>query len=252
MTMQMHMLGAMFAPSDKLTLMVMGKYVDNTMALSTKMNMDFETQSDGFGDISITGLLHVLRHKRQLIHTHIGISIPVGNLNQLGDTPMMNRIRLAYPMQLGSGTWDPFFGATYLGQSETTSWGIQSIFKVRLGQNAKGYSLGNQWNVVGWYAFRLSNTLSLSGSLQYLSLGRIDGFDQDMNPMMMPLFDAKNSGKNLLNGSLGVNVLISKGVFKNLRIALEGNIPVAQSVNGIQMKHSWTSVFGLQYALHSH
>ena len=62
MTMDMHMLGAMYAPSDKLTLMVMANYITNDMDLTMRMtnnmgmNMDtdFSTKSSGFSDVSIS------------------------------------------------------------------------------------------------------------------------------------------------------------------------------------------------------
>ena len=252
MTMNMHMLGFMYAPSDKLTLMVMGNYISNSMDLQTKMNVDFETSSKGFGDISVAGLLHLLSQKRQKVHANVGISIPTGSLDQRGDTPMMDNVRLAYPMQLGSGTWDPYFGATYLGQSDKTSWGFQSLYKFRLGENSEGYTLGNQWSAGGWYAFKATKSFSFSGSLDYFKIGSIDGKDAELNPMMMPLFNANNSGRNQLNLGLGSNYLISDGVFKNLRLALEVTIPLSQSVEGIQMKNGLMSTFGVQYALGHH
>lgn len=252
MTMNMQMLGFMYAPSDKLTLMIMGNYISNSMDLLTKMNVDFETSSSGFGDISVAGLIHLLSQKRQKIHANVGVSVPIGSLDQRGDTPMMNNVRLAYPMQLGSGTWDPYFGATYLGQTAATSWGLQSIYKFRLAENSEDYTLGSQWSAVGWYAFQASKNCSFSASLDYLSIGSIKGEDTELNPMMMPLFNANNSGRNQLNLGLGSNYLIAEGVLRNLRFALEVNIPLSQSVEGIQMKNGLTSTLGIQYALGHH
>lgn len=248
MAMHMHMLGMMYAPSDKLTLMLMGNYIDNDMQLETKMNMSFETQSIGFGDLSLSGLIHLAKFKRQKVHANLGVSIPTGSLNQRGSTPMNSDTRLAYPMQLGSGTWDPFVGITYLGQSDKTSWGLQSVFKTRLGNNPEGYALGNRWNLAGWYALQASKNLSFSGSLYYVSIGRISGKDAQLNPMMMPLFDTKNSGRKQLDIGLGSNYLISGGALKNLRFALEVKLPLSQRVEGIQMKHNWCGMLGLQYA----
>lgn len=252
MTMNMHMLGVMYAPSDKLTLMLMGNYISNDMHLATAMNMPFETQSEGFGDVSLAGLIHLLKAKKQKVHAQLGLSIPTGNLNQRGSTPMNPDIRLAYPMQLGSGTWDPYAGITYLGQSAKTSWGVQSVFKTRLGNNSEEYALGNIWNFAGWYAVQLSKTLSFSGGLYYESVEGISGRDAQLNPMMMPLFDVKNSGKEQLDIGLGSNYLITDGVFKNLRLAVEVKLPLSQSVEGIQMNQSWCGMIGVQYALSQH
>ena len=249
MTMNMHMLGIMYAPSDKLTLMLMGNYIANEMQLKTKMNMSFGTESIGFGDISLSGLIHLAKFNSEKIHANLGVSIPTGSLNQRGSTPMNPDTRLAYPMQLGSGTWDPFIGVTYLGQSDTTSWGLQSVFKTRLGNNSEGYALGSVWNFAGWYALQASKKLSFSGSLYYTSIGRISGKDAQLNPTMMPLFDTENSGRKQLDIGLGSNYLISEGVLKNLRFAFEVKLPLWQKVEGIQMKHNWCGMIGLQYAI---
>lgn len=252
MTMNMHMLGAMYAPSDKLTLMVMANYNDSNMQLRSKMNMPFETQSSGFGDVSFSGLIHLMTAKRQKMHAQVGVSLPTGSLNQRGSTPMNSDVRLAYPMQLGSGTWDPYVALTYLGQTDNTSWGLQSGIKTRLGENAEGYTLGNNFHVVGWYAAQASKSLSFSGSMRFTSFGSISGQDAELNPMMMPLFDAKNSGRTQLDMGLGSNYLISEGAFKNFRFAVEITWAVSQKVEGIQMKNTWCGMFGLQYALGHH
>ena len=252
MSMNMHMLGAMYAPSDNLTLMVMANYNDSNMQLSSKMNMPFETQSSGFGDVSLSGLIHLVAAKRQKMHAQVGISVPTGSLNQRGSTPMNTDARLAYPMQLGSGTWDPYVALTYLGQTDNTSWGLQSGIKTRLGENVEGYSLGNRLHIAGWCAAQASKSLSFSGSMRYTSLGNISGQDAALNPMMMPMFDTKNSGRTQLDLGLGSNYLISEGLLKNLRFAVEILWAVNQKVEGIQMKNMWSGIFGLQYALGHH
>lgn len=71
--------------------------------------MDFNTQSKGLGDSSITALIQLLQLPRKSIHASVGVSIPTGNIDQRGNTPMMNNAQLAYPMQLGSGTWGPLW-----------------------------------------------------------------------------------------------------------------------------------------------
>lgn len=249
MTMNMHMLGAMYAPSNKLTLMVMANYTDSNMQLQSKMNTSFETRSGGFGDVSISGLIHLMAVKRQKMHAQLGASLPTGSIDQRGSTPMNSDVRLAYTMQLGSGTWDPFVALTYLGQTDNTSWGLQSGIKTRLGENVEGYTLGNKFHVVGWYAAQASNSISLSGSIRFKTIGSISGYDMELNPMMMPLFDTKNSGRTQLDLGLGSNYLISEGVFKNFRFGIDFSWAISQKVQGIQMKNRWIGMFGLQYAL---
>ena len=56
MTMGMHMLGAMYAPTDRLTLMAMANFIDTDMDHVTAMGGAFSTSTSGLGDISVGGL----------------------------------------------------------------------------------------------------------------------------------------------------------------------------------------------------
>ncbi|WP_339696901.1 hypothetical protein [uncultured Roseivirga sp.] len=57
MRMDMHMLGAMYAVSDRITLAVMANYLSNSMDLKIRMGMDFETSSFGLGDVTMAVLV---------------------------------------------------------------------------------------------------------------------------------------------------------------------------------------------------
>lgn len=252
MQMDMHMLGAMYAPSDYVTLVFMGNYISNSMDLKTGMGIDFNTKSSGISDVSLGSLIKIMNRNRQSLHANIGISIPTGDIDQRDATPMMNDAPLAYPMQLGSGTWDPTLGLTYLGQLERFSWGAQSMYKFRLGDNAESYSFGNRFDMVGWGAIKVSDYFSFSTSLSYFDTQKINGIDADLNPMMMPSFNTANSGRNQLDIGLGTNLLIPKGSFKNLRLAAEIKVPVYQKVNGIQMNNTLMATVGIQYTIGHH
>lgn len=249
MNMNMHMLGAMYAPSDRITLMVMGNYISNSMDLRTGMGVDFTTESGRLGDITVSSLIKILNNNRQSLHGNVGISIPTGDIDQRDATPMMNDAQLAYPMQLGSGTWDPSLGLTYLGQSDKLSWGAQTKCKFRLGENSENYTFGNRFDVVGWGAIKVSDYFSFSTSLSYFNTQKIDGVDADLNPMMMPLFNTDNSGRSQLDVGIGTNFFVPKGGLKDLRIGAEIKIPAYQQVNGIQMKNTLMATFGIQYTI---
>ena len=249
MNMHMHMLGAMYAPSDRVTLMVMGNYISNSMDLRTGMGVDFTTESGGLGDITVSSLIKIMNNNRQSLHGNVGISIPTGDIDQRDATPMMNDAQLAYPMQLGSGTWDPSLGLTYLGQSDKFSWGAQSKYKFRLDENSENYTFGNRFDVVGWGAIKVSDYFSFSTSLSYFDTQNTDGVDADLNPMMMPLFNTANSGRSQLDFGIGTNFFVPKGSLKDLRIGAEIKIPAYQQVNGIQMKNTLMATFGIQYTI---
>lgn len=250
MAMQMQMLGAMYAPTDFLTLMVMGNYTSNSMDLLARNGTNFTTNSKGFSDVSVQGLVKVFNIKGHSMHANLGLSVPSGSISQKDKTPMSESTLLAYPMQLGSGTIDPILGATYLGQLNHISWGAQAIYKYRIEKNNKDYALGDMVKITGWGAYKISNYVSTSIGLTYFNLGKIKGVDNELNPMMMPLNNAKlNSGRDQLNLGLGLNGYLPKGAFKDFRIATEIQKPVYQNVSGIQMKNEVSITLGVQYVL---
>ncbi|WP_369049266.1 transporter [Tenacibaculum sp. UWU-22] len=256
MEMNMHMFSVMYGVSNKVTLMVMANYLTNHMDLTMRMmgqDTNFSTESKGFGDVSLSGSIRIYSKNKQSLQGNIGVSIPTGSIDNRDNTPMKNNALLGYPMQLGSGTWDPMLGVTYLGKSETFSWGLQPKYIFRIGENARNYTLGNQLNVVGWGALKVSDFFSFSTSLSYFNIEKTKGNDAEMNPKMMPLYNTENSGRSQVDVGLGTNIYLPKGSLKNLRFALEVKLPVYQKVNGIQMKNSFATMFGIQYAIgHKH
>ena len=256
MPMKMHMLGAMYAPSDKVTLMAMVHYVENDMDLQmrnmmTDMIMPFSTSSSGLGDVKLGMLYKFINENRGSLHANVGVSIPTGDLNAKDVTPMSNstEIQLPYPMQIGSGTYDLDLGLTYLGQTETVSWGSQLKATYRFGKNEYDYSLGNRYSLNSWFAVKTHKWLSFSARIEGLAVSSINGENSNLNPMMVTTADTANSGGKYINGGLGFNVYAFKGSLKNLRFGFEFSTPLYQKLNGIQLKTKETIIAGLQYSL---
>ncbi|CAL2103998.1 Transporter [Tenacibaculum sp. 190130A14a] len=256
MPMKMHMLGAMYAPTDKITLMAMVNYIENDMDLQmrnmmTGMIMPFSTSSSGLGDLKLGMLYKFINENRGSLHANIAISIPTGEINEKDVTPMSspNEIQLPYPMQIGSGTYDADLGLTYLGQAETVSWGSQLKATYRFGKNDFDYTLGNRYSLNSWFAVKTHKWLSFSARLEGLVVSSINGKNPNLNPMMVTTADTANSGGKFINGGIGFNVYAFKGSLKNLRFGFEFSTPVYQKLNGIQLKTKETITAGLQYAL---
>lgn len=257
MSMNMHMFGAMYAPSDKITLMIMGNYIFNEMDLqmlnmTTNMIRPFSTSSSGFGDLKISGLFRLFNKKKQAMHAKFGVSLPTGSIDNKDVTPMSmgNKVVLPYPMQTGSGTFDTEFGITYLGQRKLISWGSQLNGVVRLGLNSNDYRLGNSIQFNNWMAIKTTEWLSFSTRLEAEYMDKINGANPNLNPMMVTTADTNNSGGTYFNLGLGFNIYVPKGKFKDLRFAFEYEIPVSQNLNGIQLENKNSFMLGLQYAFH--
>ena len=252
MQMQMHMLGLMYSPHDRVTLMAMLNFLHNSMDLSTKMGMLFTTESGGVGDFSLGALISIVESRKHSFHGQAALSFPTGSINQKDDTPMMDDAQLAYPMQMGSGTWDPTIGFTYNGHSHIYGWGAQASYKPRFGNNHNDYRLGNVFNSTAWAAFKAFDLMQFSVRMNFSNTQEINGADPMLNPMMMPLFNPANSGGSQIDILGGVSIHIDKGALNGLRLAAEAGYPMYQHVSGIQMKRSVIATFGIQYSLGKH
>ena len=251
MPMNMHMLGTMYAPSDRLTLMAMFNYVSMEMDHVTATGGAFTTEASGIGDTKISALYKLVNKNQQSLHGQIGFSLPTGSIDVMDVTPASNgnEVILPYPMQIGSGTLDTDLALTYLGQTETVSWGSQLKGTIRFGENSNDYRLGNQFGLNNWFAVKASEWISFSARVQGLIVGEIDGANPALNPMMVITADTANSGGEYLFGGLGFNFYVPKGGLKNFRFGVEYSSPLYQNVNGTQLKLQETITLGVQYAL---
>lgn len=254
MTMNMHMLGAMYAPSDRLTLMVMGMYLTNTMdhvtyqggSGTTELGI-FTTSSSGIGDTKITALYQLT----EKLHVNLGFSIPTGSIEEedqvLTPMNMQPTLRLPYPMQIGSGTWDLLPTLTYVNRSDKIGWGAQVSSVMRLGENKNDFSYGNKLDVTAWGSYLLTDWLSSSVRVLFTSLGEVDGMDDDI---VAPVQTANPDflGGNRVDAMIGLNAIGQNGFIQNQRLAIEFGMPVLQDLNGPQLKTTSTLTVGWQYA----
>lgn len=240
MSMQMYMLGAMYAPSDKITLMLMQGISKKEMDLTARMMMpngmtmlrDFSTSSTGMGDLKLGLLYGLINNERTSLHLNSGLSLPIGDITNRGATPMMNDVKLPYAMQLGSGTPDITIGATLKGSGDKISWGLQQLNIFRTGTNSESYRFGNLNQLHSWLGYGLSDNFSSSVRLRASREGEISGADPELNPMMVTTANTANYGGELIRGALGANLLLANNT---LVLGLEVGMPLYQNYNGIFM-----------------
>ena len=250
MPMQMQMLGAMLAPSDALTLMLMVPYVTAEMDHLVRNGNTFTTASGGLGDVKLSALYTFARPERLRFHANLGVSFPTGSIDERDVTPasMGAEVRLPYPMQIGSGTFDVLPGVTYLGQSTAWSWGAQVTGTVRLGENDNGYRLGNVGGGTVWGAYKLTEMLSASVRVEGKTWGDVDGADAALNPMMVPTADPDLRGGSRLSVGPGLNFFVPSGALHNLRLGVEALFPVVQDLDGPQLEVDALVQVGVQYS----
>lgn len=260
----MHMLGAMYAPIDEITLMAMIPVIEKNMDHLTFAPMPprnaniiggFTTSSGGIGDVSLTGLFRLYENHTEEsvdhVHLNMGVAFPTGSIGQYGSiydsfgrSPL---VKLPYAMQIGSGTYDLLPGLTYTGRYGDVSWGAQYRAEIRLGRNWTGYAFGDRHIATGWVAYQFIPAVSASFRAQYTGIGSIRGFDAQISGPVETAYPQNYGGEKVeLFG--GMNFAGQEGWVRNHRIAFEVGAPVYQRLNGPQLQTSWTAILGWQYA----
>lgn len=243
MTMWMHMVGAMYGVSDKLTVMTMVPYLSNDMMVARKAAGDeIEMESSGIGDISLTAMYSLSEDEHQRMQINLGVFLPTGKIDADRDGT-----RLGYPMQLGSGSYalQPTFNYSHFWQSY--SLGSQVGFKYFLNENDSDYTRGAEYFFNVWGAYNINENISSSLRLAYKAVDPIDGSDPNLNAALAPPNSADLQHGNTALAYLGVN-LLGTSFAKGHRLALEVGIPVYQDLSGPQMKTSLVGTLGWQKA----
>ena len=254
MGMQMYMLSVMYAPADRVTLMLMQGFSKKEMDLTARMMMpngmtmlrDFSTSASGLSDLKLGLLYGLVNDNSTTLHLNTGLSLPIGDIVNRDNTPMMDNVQLPYAMQLGSGTYDLTIGATLKGSGTQFAWGVQQLNILRTGTNSEDYRLGNLYQLTSWLGYGLSDKVSTSIRLSAAREGNISGADPGLNPMMVTTADTENYGGELIRAAAGVNLLMANDL---LVLGLEVGVPIYQNYNGIFMDEDLAVNIVLKYTV---
>ena len=249
MDMDMHMLGIMYAPTEKLTLSLMVPVLGISMDHRVNMNnVEFTTESDGIGDITFAGVYQLTKSANSNLLFNLGLSVPTGSIDERDVIPasMGVPVQLPYPMQTGSGTYDITPGLTYTRMYSKWSWGAQGLYTFRTGENDNAYTLGDKLNVSLWLAKMLNHSFSLSARLNALDWENIDGADNKLAPLpTVPTKNPELRGGSRIDALLGINYVAHS--LNYIRFAFEIGVPVYQDLNGPQLETDLVFTLGTQY-----
>ena len=236
MEMKMHMFGAMYGVSDQFTLMGMGSVVENKMKIINRANRVIHRESSAFGDVKFSGMYQFFNRNSNRLQFNLGISLPTGSLKE-----NYRGARLAYPMQIGSGSYEALPGLSYSGQSSNYSYGAQVNGVFRLEKNDIGYRRGNSYNFTSWISRKINKSFALSSRINYEILQRTKGVDSSLNVMMTPVNNVDSTGGRRADYFVGANFIFGKN-----RFALEAGMPIYQKLNGTQLETDYQVIFGIQ------
>jgi len=247
MSMDMHMFMAMYGITQQLSVMAMGNYVANTMAMAMHHHMsDGDTEemhanmeTSGLGDTLIS-LSYAASDPLTLT---LGLSLPTGsNEEEVQMMPGQDKVRAGYSMQLGSGTFDLEPSLTWNRKNVDHQWGYQASYVYHLGAH-NGYTFGNKLEASAWTKHQIDPGVWAGARLAVSSWGSIDGRDEKIDSMMSPDMDPKAQGGTRADALFG----LSGGNPKGLTIGLEFGLPVYQNLNGPQMKTTLIASGSLQW-----
>lgn len=261
MDMDMLMLGAMYAPSDRLTLMAMVMASSKDMALTSyapphMMNPGprnvvggFSTSSDDIQSISLSGLFRLQQNASRRTHLTLGLEQSIADADATDTvlTPMgMNTtMRLPYGMQIGDESLRLSAALTHVYRHDDWALGGQISGKFKL--SAEEWHFGDSQQATAWAQREMSHHLSLSGRLTYARASGLEGMDARIMAPVQTAIPA-NYGYQKWHVGLGANAVVSLFPGQPERLGIELALPVATDTRGVQMTPEWQLTLGIQKA----
>ncbi|MGZ8243252.1 DUF3570 domain-containing protein [Methylomagnum sp.] len=259
MSMQMHMLDLMYAPTDWLNLMLMPQFMDMDMKFRVPTGAPPPTgvshshggalghSTGGVGDIGLYALFKLLDAPGHHAHATLGFMAPSGDAGLKMPT---SQTFYDYGMQLGSGTWDFRPSLTYTGHADDWSWGAQVSGVKRLEtHNAYGYALGDMFQSTAWGGYNVLDWLSASVRGVYTAQGKVDGQYKASASYSGTMDFPANYGGHYWDVGFGLNATVAEGAFQGNQLGVEWLQPVLDDVHGYQVERkgslyaTWSLMF---------
>jgi len=244
MSMQMHMLDLMYAPTDWLNVMLMPQLMDMNMGLESLSGSNTESEHGGghkvhaLGDTLMAAMIKAFDMPGHHMHAGLAFSAPTGSVEETVDgRDESDSLLQDYGMQPGSGTWDFIPSLTYTGHAENWSWGSQLSGTKRLqSQNDAGYALGDRFQANLWGGYSFTDWLSTSVRGIYTSQGKIKGEFNQAHAQSATVDYTANYGGQYWDIGFGVNLSVPTGPFSGHNFSVEWQQPLADNVNGYQLE----------------
>jgi hypothetical protein len=250
MTMHMHMLDLMYAPTDWLTLMLMPQFVDMAMNIRELEGAPEDPDSHqhgggghatgGVGDTGIYAIGKLFDKPGHHINLSLGVSAPTGDIGvKLRDAHQQGDQFIHYGMQLGSGTWDFKPAITYTGELDRWSWGVQASGTKRIeNKNSSGFAFGDIFQSTAWGGYNLTDWLSASIRGVYTVQGAIKGEFNNSHPTDGPQDHPANYGGRYWDVGFGLSAAVPSGDLQGNRLSFEWLQPVYTDFNGYQVERN--------------
>ncbi len=208
-------------------------------------------RSKGMGDLKVGAIHRIYRSSDKKHNWLINaiLSIPTGSITEedmvLQPNGAMAKKRLAYGMQLGSGTYDAILGLVYWGKEKKLGWGakIASITPLQ-SENDEGWSFADKQTFTVWGSYVLNKAVTATGTINHETQGTLEGRDPKIKGASLGA-QTGDYGGTLTELSIGLNWKYSKGH----SIGIDYATPISQDRNGLQLTKdsaltlSWNNAF---------
>jgi hypothetical protein len=254
MSMNMHMLDLMIAPTDWLTLMLMPQFMDMHMTMrplngapetpsmttplgAAILHAGHEHTTGGVGDTGMYAIFNVFKSTNQQLNISLGGTAPTGDSDiRLRNTHQQDLGFIHYGMQLGSGTWDFKPAITYTVNIDDWSFGAQLNGTKRLeSSNKAGFALGDIFQATSWGSYSWTNWLATSVRGVYTLQGALQGGYRGVYHQIGAMDFTNSYGGRFVDVGFGVNASMPNGSLQGNRLSFEWLQPVLDDVNGYQL-----------------
>jgi hypothetical protein len=254
MSMNMHMLDLMYAPTDWLTLMLMPQFMDMHMTMrplngapetpsmttplgAAILHAGHEHTTGGVGDTGMYAIFNVYKSTNQQLNISLGGTAPTGDSDiRLRNTHQQDLGFIHYGMQLGSGTWDFKPAITYTANIDDWSFGAQLNGTKRLeSSNKAGFALGDIFQATSWGSYSWTNWLATSIRGVYTLQGALQGAYRGVYHQIGAMDFTNSYGGRFVDVGFGVNASMPNGSLQGNRLSFEWLQPVLDDVNGYQL-----------------
>lgn len=217
-------------------------------ALQTTGATIFETNSEGVGDVELTGMYRLFQKDGTRANVSFGISLPTGSIDEVDpNSPLAGTGQLPFSMQSGTGSLGITPGATFQTQNDRGTVGIQAFGNIGLERNDRNYASGDRFTGTLWASVKVSEWISASARLLVETWEDVEGFDPETDGTLDPSANPFAQGGTRTQIPFGINIHFQEGVLAGQRLAFEWYYPVHQDLNGPQLEADQRFVVGLQF-----
>jgi hypothetical protein len=246
MDVEVHRLGVLYAPTDRLSLQVFLPIVRLDVD-QRAAGRSISSRATDVGDLELHALLDFIRKGEEALQLHLGLSAPTGSIQERDEwEDPSNTTRLPYPYQIGSGTWDLLPAVYYRGRADALTWGVQLGGVFRLDENDNGYQRGTRYWATGWVAHAWTGWLSTSARVAWTKSNNVSGRDPSLEPPSSPAADPFRQAGHRIDLLPGVSFALPW--LPGQRLAVEAELPVFQHLDGPQLERDWALTAGWQWA----